>query len=641
MNKGLVMLFLSIVSFVDGAWSQIEIQESQGEVVALKGQWEFYWNCLLSPEEITAGTKKPNYLGPVGYWQDQGFPVLGNGTYHTKIIFKQKTKGTLLIYFPLINTSAKIWVNGELVEEVGRVGKTADQTVSKLKSVLIPVPSGISEAELIIQASNYSYFKSGIPDSIFIGNPSSVLQLINTRRCIECIFAGSLLAMFIYHMILFALYKKGKAYLYLGLICLVVALRGLMTNGSSHLLPDLFPVIGMEYWKKIEFFAVFSLTALFPSYITSLFNSHIPKKYLLLPAYIIAGGLCCATLFTPQYIYGQALLYCHAVFIIEFIVSGFIVFNSLRTGNREARIILIGLAICFPFILFEILGGFKLLPLFSPYFVEIAVLLFLLFQAYLLASRNAKTFLRLEELNINLEKIVEEKTAELSDANDVKDTILRILSHDLKSPLNSLKGVLSLVNNRALAPQDIQELARKIESQLHKTVLVVDNVLKWTTQQADGFFFKKELINLQSAVRDTLSQFEVMASQKSIRLENKIPATSECNMDKNVLDLVIRNLVTNAIKFSHEGGIVELSSESSADSTKLIVKDSGVGISETIVQKIFEIGSHKSTLGTKSEKGTGIGLSLCKNFIDKMGGSIEVKSKEGEGSEFCVIIPAA
>ncbi len=643
---GLVAMFIVGDLQADSIWSRLghsvfveEIRNDQ--VVSLSGEWEFYWHELLTPEDFKKKNDlAPRYLQVPGSWHQQGYPVLGYGTYKARIVFQKKLENGLLIYIPLINSAAKIWLNGVLIKEIGHVGTNASSASGQLSSLLIPVSSGDNQIELIMQVSNFTYFFSGITGKILIGDPSVVLQRVNINRSMECLFAGSILAMFIYHIILFALYKKGRSYLYLALICLMIAIRGLTTNGGSHLFPDLFPSVEMEYWKKLEFFAVYSLLAFFPAFISSLFPDKFPKLFLRTVSFL-SVLFCLLVLFSPQYIYGSVLDFYHVILLSEFLLCGKVIYSAYKNGNKEARIILWGVAGSFPFTLIEILNNSGLTRVPFGHLIELGVLIFLLFQSYLLANRNARAFTGLAELNQNLEKIVTDKTSELLNANKVKDTVLSILSHDIKSPLNSLKGILNLFNRQAIDGIDIKKLTSQVENQLFRTIMTVENVLQWTTHQLKGFQINKELISLDKAVKDILTQFELTAQQKDIKLENKIASQTDCTADKNVLDLVLRNLVANAIKFSHEGGAVELKSIRSNESTILIVKDSGVGINENVINNLFEFDSNKSTRGTKNEKGTGLGLSLCKDFINKMGGNIWVKSKEGVGTEFYIALPAA
>src|SRR5579859_1885389 len=129
------------------------------QVASLSGEWEFYWRQLLTPEDFrNKNDLIPQYLQVPGSWHNQGYPLLGYGTYRARIVFQEKIEKGLLIHIPLINTSAKIWIDGVLIKEIGHVGTNASGASGQLSSLLVPVNSGTSRVELIVQVSNFTYF---------------------------------------------------------------------------------------------------------------------------------------------------------------------------------------------------------------------------------------------------------------------------------------------------------------------------------------------------------------------------------------------------------------------------------------------------------------------------------------------------
>jgi hypothetical protein len=197
--------------------------------------------------------------------------------------------------------------------------------------------------------------------------------------------------MFFYQITLFGLFQRGKPYLYIALICLFVAIRAMITSRGSYLVPELFPGISVATWKKVEFLVVYAITAIFPLYIYSLFPAHASKRIL---RFFVAVGiiLCAVVVVTTYHIYGQLLNVFHIALIGGFIFSVQIISRAWRAGNPDARMILYGIMASFPFIFLEIVKNSRTINVsFSfPYLVEIGVLIFLLFQAYLLANQFAK-----------------------------------------------------------------------------------------------------------------------------------------------------------------------------------------------------------------------------------------------------------
>jgi hypothetical protein len=266
----LLVAFLSLSSFIYGFEIQtIDLSgypfEKRGSA-PLSGKWEFYWNELLCPVDFKSGKiPKPDKVDVKGSWHlyDKKYDVLGCATYRVRILLNEHQKN-LSIYIPLINSSARIWVGEELVEELGFVNKDLAHYHPRYTSTLISLPEGKTSIDLVIQVANYSYFKSGIVQGARIGNSPNLFREANQKAGIQNFFVGTLIALFIYQLILFFLYGRGRPYLYLGLICLVVAVRGMITHGGSMLLPDMFPGVELELWAKLEFFLVYSGVALFP-----------------------------------------------------------------------------------------------------------------------------------------------------------------------------------------------------------------------------------------------------------------------------------------------------------------------------------------------------------------------------------------
>jgi signal transduction histidine kinase len=601
--------------------------------IPLSGQWEFYWNQLLTPEDFNA-ERPANYIQVPGSWNRQGYPMLGFATYRVKVLSPPHQQ-SLSIYFPFINCSARIWLNGKLMTETGVVSSSPDTYKPRLSATIVSVPEETRELELIIQVANFTYFSSGLAGTPTLDNTSRILAKINRNNGIENFFAGSLIAMFIYLVILFFLYQRAVPNLWLALICLGVAMRALIVHGGSFLLPGLLPEVPWEVWKKIEFGSVYAITAFFPMYIYSLFPESANKK----PTWFfntLAGVMCTVVLFTPQYFYGQLLDIGHAGLLLAFIYAVYTIHKAWRAGNVDAKVILFGVLSSFPFILAEILQNTMLVSvkIHFMYLVELGVLVFLLFQVYLLANHYAKAY-------TNLEKIVEERTEQLVNTNTVKDKLLSVMSHDIKSPLNSLRGVLNILNMGAIDKTEFLKLTQQIEGDLNKTGMLVENILLWTASQLKGVSLKPEKFDLYTVLEEHIHLFKTIADQKNIILSHHAAPGQYITCDRNILNLLLRNLMANAIKFSFENGVIQILSEIKADTLILQVKDSGVGMDAETLTKLMSPQPTESKSGTSNEKGTGLGLALCRDYLQKAGGEIHVDSTVNKGSTFTVTLPIA
>lgn len=230
---------------------------------------------------------------------------------------------------------------------------------------------------------------------------------------------------------------------------------------------------------------------------------------------------------------------------------------------------------------------------------------------------------------------------ELNEAIATKDKFFSIIAHDLKDPFHTLLGfsdlILSTFDMRK--PEDIKRLVKLIkESSMHGFDLL-NNLLEWSRTQTGSIKYDPAIINLSTTVNELLLLLTKTAEKKSLLLTSAIPEDCTVYADEMMIQTVIRNLVSNALKFTEAGGVVRIESRTLEDETEIIVSDTGLGIPAEHLGKLFSISENYSTSGTDMERGTGLGLLLCKEFVEKNGGKIQVKSTPGEGSEFSFTIP--
>ena len=525
----------------------------------LTGTRDFYYHKLLEPADFVTD-QHPTKIRVPGSWHRQGnYPVLGYATYRIQLALPEKQSG-LSLHIPIVNAAAKIWINGELIQETGKVHADPALYSPCLTGTIVSLPEHVQSLDIIIQVANYSYTSGGIGATPYIDRSSAILARINTSNGIENFFAGSLVAMFLYQLILYFLFDRGKPYLWLSLICLGVALRALVTHGGSFLLPNLYPSVPWEYWKKIEFGSVYAMVGLFPAYIYHLFPGYASRKGMLIFVGL-ASVLCLSVLVTTQPTYGMLLDICHAALLLAFVYAVYSVGKAWRAGNKDARIILFGVLASFPFILTEILKNSLLFSfdIQSMYLVELGVLVFLLFQVYLLANHYAKSYKILETSYQSLEKIIAERTNELTEANAVKNRLLSVMSHDVKSPLNSLREILHLYNKGDIHQKEFEGFVKHVETDLVKTSLLVENVLFWTAHQLRGGEIKTERFDLHNLLEENLQLFQTLAALKNIQVHHDATKNLMIKSDRHILNFVIRNLVSNAIKFSLDGGSITIS----------------------------------------------------------------------------------
>lgn len=256
---------------------------------------------------------------------------------------------------------------------------------------------------------------------------------------------------------------------------------------------------------------------------------------------------------------------------------------------------------------------------------------------YLYRSKQ-KTNLVLQAAN---EKITQQNL-QLQELNATKDKFFSIISHDLKGPLNSLTSFSGLLINYfdSLSKEEIQSLAKDLDKSLKNLFALLENLLEWSRSQTGAIEFKPAVFDLSELVRENIELLTAQAGTKEIKLVYADAKPVTVLAHKNSITTVIRNLISNAIKFTPVGGTITLSAIRNNEEALVSIADTGVGMSQEVVNKLFRIDAKHSTKGTADEKGTGLGLVLCKDFVEKNNGHIGVESKEGKGSTFFFTLPA-
>lgn len=224
----------------------------------------------------------------------------------------------------------------------------------------------------------------------------------------------------------------------------------------------------------------------------------------------------------------------------------------------------------------------------------------------------------------------------LRELYETRDKLMSVISHDLKSPFNGILGFLNLLlqDYHELSDTDRIEYLTNIQDSALQAFKLVDNLLEWSRLQTGRIEFQFQRSNLHQMVFENFMLLKPSADQKQIQLYNLVPAGLFINADHNSIMTVLRNLINNAIKYTGHGGNVSVRVSNGDDQLLVSVADTGVGIKPENLALLFRTGSSVKTRGTDNEKGTGLGLLLCKEFIEKHGGRIWAESTAGTGSTF-------
>jgi len=237
--------------------------------------------------------------------------------------------------------------------------------------------------------------------------------------------------------------------------------------------------------------------------------------------------------------------------------------------------------------------------------------------------------------------ILKQKQTDLAQANRVKDKMFSIIAHDLRAPFNGIKGLLVLLENGLLDAEEQKYMLQQLQVTTDSTLETLENLLRWATGQIQGINPNPTNLDLNFIAENSLHLLAEPARQKEVALINLLPVCASVVSDADHLDIIIRNLLSNAVKFTPKGGKVSIYAIQDNNTWCITVEDSGVGIPADKVGLLFNPDTQFSTRGTNNEKGTGLGLLLIKELVEKNNGTVGVKSEVGKGTTFCITLPAS
>jgi len=236
--------------------------------------------------------------------------------------------------------------------------------------------------------------------------------------------------------------------------------------------------------------------------------------------------------------------------------------------------------------------------------------------------------------------LLEKQTKELTELNVLKNKLFGIISHDLKAPMYALRNFFSEVQQNNMSARELKNMIPAVVNDLTYTTSLMDNLLQWSKAQMQSNAVYPQRVDIGNSIQETLQLLNRQSETKRIKIESESKEGVFGFMDKDMLSLVLRNLISNAIKFTPEKGTIKIGVHENCTIVEVFVQDTGTGISPEALKKINS-NDFYSTKGTANESGTGLGLKLCKEFMVRNGGQLYIESKPGKGSIFSFSLPKA
>lgn len=266
--------------------------------------------------------------------------------------------------------------------------------------------------------------------------------------------------------------------------------------------------------------------------------------------------------------------------------------------------------------------------------VLVMVICAILYRSHSQEKRNKKVLLKRKEE-------IKKQALRLKELNDFKDKTFSVLSHDLRGPLGALTAAMSMLDEQAMTPEDFMQVKPEVQRQLVALNILMDNLLNWAKGHMQGDQnVMHGPISIAAIVEQNINLTQEFAAAKNITFENNVPRSATAIGDAAQIDIVIRNLVMNAIKFSNNNRSIAFAAIQTNGTIQIAITDEGVGMTQEQINKLFSTTEHNSTYGTGGEKGVGLGLLLCFDFVKANNGTITAKSEPGKGTTFTIMLPA-
>ena len=234
---------------------------------------------------------------------------------------------------------------------------------------------------------------------------------------------------------------------------------------------------------------------------------------------------------------------------------------------------------------------------------------------------------------------IRQQNKQIKKSNETKSQLISILGHDIKSPLNNIKKMLDLLVSKDITEAELKQISRQLHNDVDSTLTLTNNLINWIKIQKIDYSPHYEQFKIKDMVDETISLYQPIAKNKNIAIEVEYPENDMMNSDPEMCKIVLRNLVSNSIKFSNPGSKVQVKVKSGEDHHHFEIRDEGVGLEKEEVDNLLNSNNISSHLGTNNEQGTGIGLHLTKQIINHLGGKISLESSPGNGTTFFIQLP--
>ncbi|MCD9024632.1 ATP-binding protein [Cohnella silvisoli] len=606
--------------------------------VKLDGEWEFYWNKLLMPDDFRSGALSPSsreFVRVPAAWTNAALHKTTNygaATYRLRVKIKDHDE-LLGLKMTSIRMSNRIFVNGVEVGGSGRPGLTKPDYAMSNRPYATAFTPQRNELDITIQVANFDYKAGGIVQSLYLGHSSEIMSMSSRLTIINTLVAACLFVSGLYYLFVYIGRREDLSFLYYSGYCLTGGLYEMMYG--EKLMLQLFPHWPADILFRLQNAMMYASIVLVLMFLREIM-SHLLPRWMLLTILVFMGGYAVFYLLLPLDVVTRAENVFLLLGLLLYVWIVLLLLAALLRGRygRLERQGVIYLLVAFICVILSFADGMLYVNNMKSdnYVGNASYAMFTLITSLILSRHYNNAFRTMEDMN-----------ARLLSLDKLKDEFLANTSHDLRTPLNGMinltQSVLKQSGDR-LKPSHREDLQIAVTAgrRLNK---LIDDILVISSLKAGAISLHLVSVDVRRTAGTVLEVLKPQADAQSIRLINSIPAALPAVMaDPDRLRQVYYNLLGNALKFTTSGS-VEVGGRLNGTMLELWVADTGKGIAAEELQFIFQSFYQVDSGDHRSVQGTGLGLPIAKQLVELHGGTIAVSSVPDKGSRFSFTLPAS
>jgi signal transduction histidine kinase len=621
------------------------------DILTLSGEWEFYWKKLILPGQFNETIRPDTYGNVPSYWNSykevDGISRFGYGTYRLKVVLPFDMHDSLSLKIPIFDSSYDLFLNGEYIYGNGKVDTSQSLAEPGYLPHIYSFYNIRDTLEIVVHVSNFSHRSGGFWMDMKLGKKEAVLKQNEVKKVATYGLTGILLGAFFLFMTFYILERENRSFLFFSIATLGMLLRLLNTG----LYPSVY-LFGQPWiWTvKLEYIGTYLAFAFGILYLNRFYPSKIIDKIVKINTTLFLLFILTVTITMPSF--SSYLVFVMFV-LIPLFLSYFLVcsFKNMLKGRLRDAAFFVSLMLVFLAAINDVLVSQSLSPFQYDYLLAFTFIVLIAVQVLILITDWINNYREksvmhdeLQYVNRNLENIIDKRTdeltktnAELRNALEIKNRMYSIIAHDLKSPVATLAQYADLMLEKFGSREDTR-IIHELKKTSTASVDLIDNMLHWGMKQENHLQYQPEMISVAEVVHDLMKLADVIAKDKKINLDLLLNKDLTVYGDISLLKIALRNVITNAIKFTPEKGTVTIRGEEKDNEVVIVVSDTGVGMNNEQIEKILAE-RIEPTRGTSGERGTGLGLLVVKDLTKINKGTLRIESKPGRGTSVIFTLP--